>query len=68
MKGYKYFGVLPNEIIEVNCFGFFEAYILIQAKMYDKSLHPSLLEKVRDEFGEERVVKRIIEINFYNYE
>ena len=41
MKEYKYFGVLPNEIIEVNCFGFFEAYILIQAKMYDKCLHPN---------------------------
>lgn len=34
--------------------------------MYDKCLHPSLLEKVRNEFGEERMVKRIIEINFYN--
>lgn len=68
MRNIKYFGILPNETIEVNCFGFFEAYILIQAEMYKKALHPNLLQKVKNEFGKEKTVRNLIEISIYTDE
>ena len=68
MSKIKYFGILPNETIEVTCFGFFPAYILIQAEIYKKGLSPNLLQKVRNEFGKEKSVRNLTEISIYTDE